>query len=187
MRLYYTDTRGADISRAVCAAGSARAGSAWGRSLLRAAWEKECGGAMPDVVCDGRGKPSFAGGHGVFFSLSHTDGLAVCAIGEIPVGVDAERPRELVSGAAEKLMTPEEAEQFGFFRLWTLRESAFKLTGSGGMRSPRFCLQDGIVRCRDERLHFALAELCGCPVSLCTLQPIGLQCVEIPIFELLTD
>ena len=127
----------------------------------------------------------FAAEEAPFFSLSHTEGLAVCAIGETPVGVDAERPRELASGTAQKLMTPEEAQQFDFFRLWTLRESAFKLTGRGGVRSPHFFLRDGAVRCEDERLHFALAELCGCPVSLCAPEPILLQCIEIPVSELL--
>lgn len=187
MHLFYTDTRGADISRAVGAAGSGRLGSAWGRSLLQRAWEKSFGGALPRIVCDAKGKPGFENAPGLFFSLSHTEGLAVCAIGEVPVGVDAERPRELRPGTADKLLSPEEAAEFDFFRVWTLRESCFKLTGQGGVRAPRFRRADGRVRCADETLHFTLLELCGCPVSLCTPAPVELRCVEIPVSELVRE
>lgn len=185
MHLFYTDTCGADISRAICAADSGRAGSAWGRSLLQRAWERLHGDTLPRVVCDARGRPRFEGAPAAFFSLSHTEGLVVCALGDVPVGVDAERPRPLRSGTAERLMSPEEAAAFDFFRLWTLRESCFKLTGSGGMRAPRFHRADGRVLCEDETLHFLLLELGGCPVSLCTPSPVELQCVEIPISALL--
>lgn len=187
MHLFYTDTRGADICRAISAAGSGRLGSAWGRSLLQRAWESAFGGALPRIVCDEKGKPCFENAPGLFFSLSHTKGLAVCAIGKVPVGVDAERPRELRPGTVEKLLSPEEAAEFDFFRIWTLRESCYKLTGVGGMRTPRFHRADGRVLCGDESLHFTLLELRGCPVSLCTPQPVELQCVEIPVSELIGE
>ncbi|MBO4489483.1 MAG: 4'-phosphopantetheinyl transferase superfamily protein [Bacteroidales bacterium] len=85
------------------------------------------------------GKPALAGYPDIFFSLSHAGNVALCAIGQQPVGADVEvlrniRP-ELIS------YTMNEAEQawihaqpevpMAFLHLWTRKEAVLKLTGSG--------------------------------------------------------
>lgn len=77
------------------------------------------------------------------FSLSHTRGLAACAIGQShSFGIDAEAwttPTPI--GVAEHYFSPAEArlvaratgvrQQETFFRLWTLKEAYLKATGHG--------------------------------------------------------
>ena len=64
--------------------------------LLEAA-VKLCWGwdALPPVERSPRGKPLFPGLDDHWFSLSHSGGIALCALSDRPVGVDVElvRPR----------------------------------------------------------------------------------------------
>lgn len=91
---------------------------------------RDCWGwaALPPVERSPRGKPRFAGREDRWFSLSHSGGLALCALSASPVGVDVElvRPRrEKLPGRA---LSGEELAAFDgswgdFYRLWTLKES----------------------------------------------------------------
>ena len=84
--------------------------------------------ALPPVKRSLRGKPVFAGKGGRWFSLSHSGGIALCALSSGPVGVDVElvRPRR-ASLPAYALSEAERAAFDGtwedFCRLWTLKES----------------------------------------------------------------
>ena len=164
---------------------SGRRGSAWGRLLLASAWSRFAGGKMPRPGVLPGGKPWFPQAPQIHFSLSHTAGLVLCALGEIPVGADAERPRQLRPGTAEKLMTPREAADFDFFQLWTLRESYFKLTGRGGPRGPRFCRTAEGIRCEDGDVYFSLYEIAGCPAAVCARRSPALTPEAVPLSELL--
>jgi 4'-phosphopantetheinyl transferase len=99
------------------------------------------------------GRPEIAPEQGLAhpprFSISHTPGLAVCAvsIGDTPknmeIGVDAESlqrrieplalaDRFLSSREAQWLRAlPEEQRRYEFIRLWTLKEAIAKATGLG--------------------------------------------------------
>lgn len=108
---------------------------AWGASGRALAWPllrwavRETFGweRLPEVFRSPRGKPFFAPETGVWFSLSHSGGAALCALSdEGSVGVDVElvRPRRpgllaYVSGG-ERVEGEDWAE---FCRLWTLKES----------------------------------------------------------------
>ena len=76
------------------------------------------------------------------FSLSHTDGLAVCAVSDSVVGVDAEPLLRAAPKVAQKYFSAEE-QQFtalgggNFARLWTLKEAYGKFTGEGVMPALR--------------------------------------------------
>ena len=84
--------------------------------------------ALPPMERSPRGKPLFAGAQGRWFSLSHSGGLALCALSDAPVGVDVEVVRPRRAGLPAYALSGEELEQFDgswedFYRLWTRKES----------------------------------------------------------------
>lgn len=97
----------------------------------------------PCYVRSAWGKPALP--DGPHFSLSHTRGLAACAIDAAhPVGIDVERVevhRDL-HAIALLVFTPEERDWLdrraggavwteGFFTLWTMKEAVMKAVGLG--------------------------------------------------------
>ena len=107
--------------------------------------------ALPDkadvpMMRDPYGRPYFKGENAPLFSLTHTDGLAVCAVGEasdLAVGIDAERLRPDKSShhnrIADRFFTEgelaclDEAEDapLAFLRIWTRKEAYLKRNGTG--------------------------------------------------------
>ena len=92
---------------------------------VRLCWGWE---ALPPVVRSPRGKPLFAGLEDRWFSLSHSGGIALCALSDRPVGVDVELVRPHRPGLPAYALS--EGELAGcdgsweeFCRLWTLKES----------------------------------------------------------------
>ena len=97
-------------------------------------------------ACTADGKP-YAIGLDAHFNISHSGYLAVCAVSENPVGIDAERLRPVRAKLANKVCTPAElayireapgwGEQLAgeamlrFFRIWTTKEAYFKWKGTG--------------------------------------------------------
>lgn len=81
-----------------------------------------------------RGKPYLPGGPE--FSISHSRGVAGCAVDSGPVGLDIERVREFTPGMRGKICTQGEllltgGDDFLLTQLWTCKESYMKLTGLG--------------------------------------------------------
>jgi 4'-phosphopantetheinyl transferase len=97
--------------------------------------------AVP-ITYEGAGKPVLAGPV-VHFNLSHTDGLAVIAVGPRRVGVDVERDRLVpdTAGLVDRFFSPAERSAFrelpldrraaGFLRGWTCKEAVIKAVGVG--------------------------------------------------------
>jgi 4'-phosphopantetheinyl transferase len=93
------------------------------------------------------GKPAIAscpGGDLIHFSISHTRGLAACAVArhfELGLDVEAMKQWHADFDMVCRLFSPEEAKLINeaspdrradlFFRLWTLKESFVKATGEG--------------------------------------------------------
>ncbi len=75
------------------------------------------------------GKPYFADCPNTFFSISHTNGLAVVAIGDSECGIDAEKNREVSERIRNKYLSGS-SENDAIIK-WTERESYGKLEGSG--------------------------------------------------------
>ena len=85
-------------------------------------------------------KPYF-GSHPLHFSLSHIDGISVCAISDTPVGIDIEWldrernfldvSRRFFSLDEQKLIEESLTPSFDFYSLWTKKEALAKLTGEG--------------------------------------------------------
>ncbi len=97
--------------------------------LLAAAVRRRWGWqALPPVERSPRGKPLFAGEGERWFSLSHSGGLALCAVSDAPVGVDVEVVRSRRTALPGYVLGAEELEEFDgswedFYRLWTRKES----------------------------------------------------------------
>lgn len=94
-----------------------------------------------------KGKPFFTGYSTRHFSLSHTKTHAFVGVSNSQIGVDIEKVRKVKDGLAERLFSPHELENFGFFGGWTARESLYKLTGKTGLRDTRLFADDGLVLC----------------------------------------
>ena len=108
--------------------------------LLRYAAAQMRGCAMSGVTTARlpSGRPALPG-TGLFCSVSHTDGLCVCAVSDRPVGIDAEKLRpapmrvakRVFSAGEQRLLAASDEPDLQFFRFWTRRESVVKLTGAG--------------------------------------------------------
>lgn len=127
-----------------------------GRSLLAFGLKEEYG-RVYSVRQDKGGKPVLEE-PGVFFNISHTCGVVVCAVCDRVVGIDAERIRPFDKRLMRRVCTEEEQAYIyqgvreeicrqRFFRLWTLKESYLKATGRGislPMREVAFSLEETV-------------------------------------------
>ena len=116
-----------------------------------------------------RGKPYFAEGN-LHFSITHTPHHAFCALSENNVGIDAEElDRDINLKLAEKILSPEEKEQYhaasdkrtALLTFWVLKEAAAKLSGEGLKGYPNhtcFSLDDPRVTQIDGCLVAVLEE-----------------------------
>ena len=92
---------------------------------------------MPQFDYDDKGKPSLKGHPGIHFSLSHCRHAVVCAVSDQPVGIDIESLDIIDEHVASSVMSENEIRQvatagdrdIAFYRLWTMKESLYKLTG----------------------------------------------------------
>ncbi len=78
------------------------------------------------------GKPFFKNIPSLYFSLSHTDGLSVCAVSDTPVGTDCERADRQISPAVlKRFFTESEISAYPHspISLWTLKEAYTKMRG----------------------------------------------------------
>lgn len=109
-----------------------------GLRLLEYAIKEEYGiEKLPKIEKGIHGKPYFIEG-GPYFNISHTKGIAVCALGEIEVGIDVGQIRGISESMEKRVLSKEEREwvsgkerEEAFIRLWTLKESYVKATGQG--------------------------------------------------------
>lgn len=181
MLLLYCDVRGISEKNSRCKARSGRSGSAFGTSLLAYALERGYGIAeLPEIIEDSGGKPIFRDFPQLHFSVSHSAGHILCAVADFPVGADIERHREMRERTIAKLMSAEEARDFSFFELWTLRESFYKLTGHGDMRSLRFRRENGEILAPQAGVYCRLYnELPDAGIAVCAYSGELADTVEI--------
>ncbi|MCR5312828.1 MAG: 4'-phosphopantetheinyl transferase superfamily protein [Bacteroidaceae bacterium] len=108
--------------------------------LLCKGLEKEYGIKEKPVFEYGEhGKPSIIGHANIHFNLSHCKTAVACAISNEPVGIDIESVRKAKEPLVKYCMNDAECEtifsaanpDMEFTKLWTQKESVFKLTGSG--------------------------------------------------------
>lgn len=88
------------------------------------------------------GKPELNKPHSnIKFNYSHSGDWIVCAVSEVPVGVDVERIKEIDMAIAERFFSKSEYDDLMklegdkqlnyFYDLWTLKESYIKWDGRG--------------------------------------------------------
>ncbi|MCH5209275.1 MAG: 4'-phosphopantetheinyl transferase superfamily protein [Oscillospiraceae bacterium] len=97
-------------------------------------------GSTPMVYGE-QGKPALAGHPGVYFNISHADGISAVVVSENECGIDCEPVRKYnpkvvrrVCSEAEQAMLRAASESERdrlFFRLWTLKEAYVKALGKG--------------------------------------------------------
>lgn len=109
--------------------------------------------ALPPLERLAGGKPVFPGLAERQFSLSHSGGLALCALSDRPVGADLEilRPRRaqlparILQGDAWGRFQELGGDWPAFYTLWTEVESIIKYTGQGLRAWRRAVLPQGCV------------------------------------------
>lgn len=145
-----------------------------------------CHAISPDsIYLDNNGKPCAAG---VWFSLSHSGAWAVCAVSEREVGCDIEQIAPARERVIRRAFCPEEIAYLNtfageardriFFRLWTMKESYFKMTGEGirvGLSRVALQLDERVRIYRDGEVipcHFYEYGLPGHCLSVCAHENI---------------
>lgn len=140
------------------------------------------------------GKPYYADRQGLFLSLSHSGEYAVCAISDVPIGVDIQKYQNTKRGVWKRISCPGEKEAFSerkkvplsgkkdslceeeltdFFRFWTAKEACVKCTGAGLSKDFRELFTDfekGEIRdtVTEERWRLYTAEnLDGYSLAVC--------------------
>ena len=91
------------------------------------------------IIYTASGKPVLAGeSANLHFNVTHTEGLALIAMAQQPIGIDVERLRPVSEPEAlvRRFFSPRECEKFlslpeslrpeGFFRGWTCKEAVIK-------------------------------------------------------------
>lgn len=141
-----------------------------GASLLLEEILQRFGHTMEEIRISETGKPEI---DGIFFNLSHSYGLAVCAVSSEEVGCDIEKVGKYRESVMKKVCTDcerkyleqfsEERKKNEFYRLWTMKESYVKMTGEGirfPLRQIGFDLEkkDVPVYCGGEKADCFLKE-----------------------------
>lgn len=185
MRLYYADIRGIDEADALYPPSSKRKGSALGVSLLAAAYADYVGSPPSKLLALLTGRPSEP--PSLHYSVSHSKTHVLCALSKTPVGVDTEVHRPFRQAYIERLCTPAELASLPFFDIWVLRESFFKLTGTGDLRTLRFYRRNGKIIPPDPSVHARLyRDIEGSSTAVCSFEdrfPDAIK--QIPIEALL--
>ena len=96
------------------------------RALLAFALEETLG-TVPALAKTAAGQPYFPALPGCFLSLSHTEGAALLALSDAPVGADIERVRPIPPRLGRDFPGREET----FWQRWTAAEAAAKREGRG--------------------------------------------------------
>ncbi|MBQ8840666.1 MAG: 4'-phosphopantetheinyl transferase superfamily protein [Clostridia bacterium] len=108
--------------------------------LLYKMLEELFGIRNPKILKTHNGKP-YIEIDGIHFSISHTDGLVVCAVSDSPVGVDAERlsrrtdiridsfSKRYFTENEQSYLASSEDKRLAFYKIWCGKEATIKKLG----------------------------------------------------------
>lgn len=128
--------------------------------LLHALCEEGVFYEMPEFQYNEHGKPSLKNYPGWHFSISHSKNAVCCAIAKENIGIDIEDVREYKETLAayscnEKEMSILEQSNDkadDFYKLWTKKEAAFKLIGTGITKKIKDILDDTHINIISEKI-----------------------------------
>lgn len=137
--------------------------------------------AAPPICKTAAGKPYFPD-HRYTLSITHTPGAALCALADLPVGLDAEAPRPVQPRLMERCLAPTELvfcrqmadPAVAFLRFWTLKEAYGKYTGQGVIGFPHdwcFTLHGQQAELAGSACWFQTLTVCNLCVSVCCEKP----------------
>ena len=142
------------------------------------------------------GKP-YIENENIFFNLSHSGKVCICAVSDKEVGCDVEKLGKANMKVAKRFFSPEEFKALEnadegekddlFFRIWTMKESFIKAVGTGlGMALDSFSVDTTkdapFINYSTDNRAFQLKEynlLDGYKISLCALNNDFAEPVEI--------
>lgn len=132
----------------------------------------ESRGILPGVrlVRDTNGRPCLPDCPGLDFSVTHSHGIAFCALSDGGrVGIDAEKLRDFPSASrlAARFFAPAEQNE-EFFRVWTRKEAYLKYLGTGFSADG---IPDGIAALDTTGLGHVLfteRDVLSCRVTVCS-------------------
>lgn len=120
--------------------------------------------APPQYWYDPNGMPCMYGG---YISITHTKGIAACAISNHSIGIDIERVRTISGTLAGRILCAEELAEYScaadadnfVLQAWTAKESVLKLTGEGlggGMRNYYYDRNQSCVHARNHNVKYSV-------------------------------
>lgn len=127
--------------------------SAAGYMLIKELYcEKLTKDNCPQILFSDKGKPYFES-HPLYFSISHSADLIVCAINEKEIGIDVEKISHFNPKLIDRICNDDEREYIGysienFFKIWTAKEAYSKLCGLGipmGMKNINVDFKNSLV------------------------------------------
>lgn len=161
-------------------------------ALAGDAYRRLTGDPPPQIAKHPGGKPYFSAGPW-HLSISHTRQVALCALSEQPVGLDAEQPRPVPENLMQRcLAEPELAvcraaadPNAAFLRFWTLKEAYAKYDGCGIVGFPHrwcFALEGSLARLQGQGLWFQTLTAGDLTISVCSTGPqtVGLHPMQEP-------
>lgn len=137
-------------------------------ALCRKAVSEYCG-VDADRICfelSPAGKP-YAKNLPVYFSISHSGDIAVCAVSKDEIGIDIEKIRTVNPRTHERFCTESEAGYItsvpnGFFEIWTLKEAYFKCIGTGlgaDIKDVSFSVSENKITCSQAGFELCFADI----------------------------
>lgn len=114
-----------------------------------------------DFALTANGKP-YLPNSDIYFNLSHSGAKVVCAISNLPVGIDLQEVDEFSDNVYNYAFNPNEQAYIGdnaerMYQLWAIKESYIKLkdlTLSAMKRMDAFDIIDGDIIMRDQNINF---------------------------------
>ncbi len=138
--------------------------------ICRKAVSEFCGIAQEEIVFikNSFGKP-YAENLSVYFSVSHSADMVICAVSDKQIGIDIEKIKNFNPKAADKFATKKELEYIrsnekGFFEIWTLKEAYFKCIGTGlgsDIKDVSFEIMPNKIVCSDSGYELSFYDATG--------------------------
>lgn len=168
-----------------------------GKELLKEALKKEYGLIYEELQISRKehGKPYIENVSGVYYNISHSEGIVACLLHSSDVGIDIEQIRPFSERVARRVFTEKEIKYLQeetenekvwnerCFSLWTLKESYVKAIGDG-LRMPLRKVEFDIgginqIDCNQSGYYFHQYKIGEYLLSVCTKEDLVFKIHEI--------